>query len=102
MSAPKPQHHRGSYQRLAKRVTDAAWANPATRCIRCGLTLQAHKPHRNGRRPWWTAGHLVDGQVDGELGPEASTCNYAAGGRLAQARRTAAARKPPLQTTIQW
>lgn len=76
---PTNPHHHGSYQRRALAVRRAAYANPLTRCWRCGLTLAEHQPHRNGKRARWTAGHVIDGQVGGPLAPEASTCNYTAG-----------------------
>lgn len=70
---PKAAHHRGTHQRRAKAVTDAAYADPTTTCWRCGLTL-ADKPGDT-----WDAGHTTDGQVDGHLAPEHSSCNRSAG-----------------------
>lgn len=96
---PKPLHHSGAYQTTARRVVTAAYADPTTRCWRCGLTLAQHKPHHNGRRPWWTAGHLTDSEIDGPLAPEASTCNFAAGGKRAAELRKA---RQSLETTIEW
>lgn len=93
---PKAAHHRGSHQRRARAVTTAANNDPTTRCWRCQRTLTEHPPHRNGKPARWTAGHLVDGQVDGLLLPEASTCNYSEGGRLGNARRTS------FRTTRRW
>jgi hypothetical protein len=82
----KPSHYRGRYHVQARKLRAQAAANPNTVCWRCGRTLQEHPRHRNGRPPYWTAGHLVDGMRDGALLPEVSVCNYAAGGRLARAR----------------
>lgn len=73
------QHYRGSYQRRARQVRAAANADPTTRCRRCRRTLAEilrHHPHAI-----WTAGHVIDGQVDGDLEAECSPCNYSAGGR---------------------
>ena len=83
-------HHRGPYKRRARAVRAAAYSADAlaemgvgapTRCWRCGRTLAEHPPHRNGRRPSWTAGHTIDGDPNCLLLPEASTCNYAAGAK---------------------
>jgi hypothetical protein len=93
----KPAHRTGGYHVAARRVRDAANANPATRCWRCGRTLAQHPNHRNGKPPKWTAGHVVDGEVAGRLLPEASTCNYQAGARLGNRRmRKARSKRTPL------
>jgi hypothetical protein len=89
MSRPaKPAHYRGTYHVRSRALLTAANANPATVCWRCGRTLDQHPAHRNGKRPWWTAGHVIPGEVNGELQPEASTCNYRHGGRLRHAHPT--------------
>lgn len=75
------QHYTGTYGRRSRAVRRDANANPDTRCWRCGRTLADHPPHANGTPARWTAGHIHDGQTDGPLAPEASTCNYAAGAR---------------------
>jgi hypothetical protein len=80
-------HHSGSYARRAAAVRAFANANPDTKCWRCGKTLEQHLPHRNGRRPTWQAGHVIDGQVNGLLMPEASTCNKSAGARYGNRNR---------------
>lgn len=79
---PKPLHRRGSYQRQARTVRARAYANPDTRCWRCGKTLAEHPPGTT-----WDAGHVHDGQAGGELRPEGSWCNRSAGGRLGNRRR---------------
>lgn len=79
MARTKPPHHRGTHQVRARRITRTANANPDTRCRRCHNTLPNCKPHRNGTPAYWTAGHLVDGQVNGPLQAECSTCNFSAG-----------------------
>ena len=73
----KAAHHKGSYHVQSRHVRTLAYANPSTLCWRCGKTLPEHGP-----RARWTAGHVIDGQIGGELRPEASTCNYAAGAQL--------------------
>jgi hypothetical protein len=82
----KPSHRRGSHgQKAAKRVVDAAKANPHTLCWRCGRTLEQHPPHKSGRPAFWTAGHTVDTSSTCPLLPEASVCNFSAGGRMQRA-----------------
>jgi hypothetical protein len=81
----KAPHHRGRYHVLSRRVTAAAYANPLTPCWRCGRTLDQHPPTKTGRPPRWSAGHLVDGQVNGPLLPEVLSCNARAGGKLRHA-----------------
>lgn len=88
MPARMRPHYTGSYQRRARLVRAAAKRNPLTRCWRCTRLLQEHPPHRNGRPPFWTAGHVITGKVDGELRPEASTCNLSHGASWGNARRT--------------
>jgi hypothetical protein len=75
-------HHAGSFPKRSALVRRMAYADPSTRCWRCGRTLPEHGP-----RARWTAGHVIDGQIDGELRPEASTCNYSAGARLRHERK---------------
>lgn len=88
MPKRKAAHHRGSYQVRAKRVTDAAYADPSTVCWRCGRTLeQVRRRFRRRSSVRWTAGHVVDGQVDGELRPECSPCNYGRGAALGNRHR---------------
>lgn len=94
----KRPHHTGSYQARAAAVRAAANANPTTTCWRCGRTLAEHPPHRNGKPARWTAGHIHDGQIDGPLAPEASTCNYSAGATLGNKRRSSRR----LNTTRDW
>ena len=94
----KPAHYRGTYHVEARQVREAAYANPSTRCWRCGLTLAEHPRHKTGRPAHWTAGHLVDGQPGGPLLPEASTCNYAAGAGQGNRRR----RKPQPNVSRSW
>ncbi len=91
-----PHHRTPGYVHLSRRLTAAAAADPTTRCGRCGQTLAEHPPHRNGKPATWHAGHVHDGQIDGPLRPEASTCNIAAGNA---ARRRRAQRWTPPTTT---
>lgn len=96
MTKAKQPHHRGTHQARARKVVAAANANPATICWRCGRTLAAHPRHANGRRSFWTAGHVITGQRDGELKPEASWCNFTHGARL----RAAAMRGKPMPRRV--
>ena len=93
MRAP---HHSGTHQRRARQIVGAANARDAaaaagigepTRCWRCGHTLAEHQPHHDGQPARWTAGHVIHGQVNGELRPEASTCNYSDGATHGNRRR---------------
>ncbi len=72
MSGHRKAWHSGSYQRQAAAVRARADADPATRCWRCGRTRAEH-------RSKWQAGHVIDGQVGGELRAECTPCNASAG-----------------------
>lgn len=78
----KAAHYTGSYHVQARRIRTLAYANPDTRCGRCGRTLAKHPPTKTGKAARWQAGHVIDGQVNGALRPEADVCNAAAGARL--------------------
>lgn len=93
----KPAHYRGTYHVASARVRAAAYANPATRCRRCGHTLEEIRR----TKPWarWQAGHVNDGEIGGHLQPECSPCNAAAGARLGNRRRAAAR---AVRTSLTW
>ncbi len=97
-------HHRGPYKLRAKALRAAANSQDAlaamglaawVRCWRCDRTLAEHPPHKTGQHPRWTAGHQRDGDPRSPLLPEASTCNYAAGGARQHqlARRVSTSRR---------
>lgn len=90
MGKTKALHHKGDYHRRSAHVRAVAYANPSTRCWRCRLTLSEIRAQRPRAR--WTAGHLVDGQAGGQLLPECSPCNYAAGARKRNGPRHSSAR----------
>lgn len=103
----KPAHYRGTYHVASRRVRDAAYADPSTRCWRCGLRLHECKPHRNGKPARWTAGHLIDSDPTSPLLPECSPCNKSAGAKLGNQRMRARAalqgrREPPGHTSWRW
>ena len=77
MPGKKRQHYTGNYQRRAAAIRAAAYANAATRCRRCGLTLE--QVRRTNPKATWDAGHVIDGMVDGPLAAECSRCNRSAG-----------------------
>ena len=77
MPANNRAHYGGDYNRRAALVRAAAYANPATLCRRCGLTLE--QVRRRNPKATWDAGHVVDGLVDGPLAAECSPCNRSAG-----------------------
>lgn len=83
---PRP-HHQGTYPARAQAVRDQAYADPTTRCWRCGHTLAEAQAKHPTKRVRWTAGHTIDGDSTAPLAPEHSTCNYAAGGQLGAQRR---------------
>ena len=86
MPGHRRAHYRGGYQREAAAVRAAAYGDPATRCWRCGLTLdEARQLH--GKRITWDAGHLRAGEVGGPLAAECSRCNRSAGAREGNAAR---------------
>lgn len=80
-------HYTGSYEARARRVRDAAYADPTTRCWRCGRTLAEEQARQPDKQVVWHAGHTVDGSSAHPLAPEHSTCNLTAGGRLGVKRR---------------
>jgi len=77
-----PAHRSGDYQRRAAAVRAAAYADPTTRCWRCGKTLDQHKPGTT-----WDAGHVIDGSPLSILAAEASSCNRSAGAAMGNRRR---------------
>lgn len=98
----KPAHHQGRYRTEAPRIVAAANADPETRCWRCGLRIHECRPHRNGKPAHWTAGHLNDGEVDGDLAPECSSCNASAGAQLAARRSHEARQRNARNTSRDW
>ena len=83
MSGSRKAWHSGSYQRRAALVRQRADADPRTTCWRCGRTKAEHGTA-------WQAGHEIDGQVDGELRAECTTCNASHGARRGNAMRVQA------------
>ena len=73
MPALNPAHYRGSYHVRARRVREAANADPETRCWRCGEQAREDDP--------WQAGHLRDGDPTSPLAAEHRSCNASAGAR---------------------
>lgn len=80
-------HHRGTFPKASAWIRAQAYANPNTRCWRCFLTLPEAKA-KWGQQVKWTAGHLIAGQVDGELAAECSHCNFGDSARRLNASRT--------------
>lgn len=85
-------HYTGDYATRAARIRGRAYADPTTRCWRCGLTLDEARQQRN-RHIKWQAGHLHDGQVDGPLRAEHSDCNASAGASYGNAKREPRSRR---------
>lgn len=80
MPAKSKAHYSGSYQVRARQVRQAAYANPSTRCWRCGRTQAEH-----GRK--WQAGHANDGEIGGLLLAECEGCNTSAGAAAGNRKR---------------
>jgi hypothetical protein len=85
----KASHHRGTYHQHSRAVVFAARAHPGTRCWRCHLTFDEYAARYGQRAAAWTAGHVNDGEVGGQLLPEHHRCNSSAGatsGNLGRSR----------------
>ena len=93
----KKPWHSGDY--AARRDRLFATIRPTSKCWHCGLLLEDHEPHNDGRPAFWTAGHVIDSDVRSPLALEASTCNFKAGGRL---RHVLAARRNGNPTSRRW
>jgi hypothetical protein len=93
MAGRKKPWHSGRYQADAALVRRMAYLNPGTRCITCRRTLaEIRLVHPTVK---WTAGHLIDSEVGGQLGPECSRCNYSRGAAMGnRRRRTRVVRNP--------
>jgi len=96
----KPAHYRGRYHVDARRVRRDAYADPATRCRRCGLTLAEFRARHPGRNWRWAAGHVVDGQPGGRLVAEHGYCNSSAGAAMGNRRRARTPRQR--RTELTW
>jgi hypothetical protein len=72
--------HSGTY--ATRRRALFRTIRPESTCWRCGLLLDQHQPHKDGRLAFWTAGHVIDSDVTSPLALEASTCNFKHGGKL--------------------
>lgn len=81
MPAKNRDHYAGSYQRRAAQLRAYAYANPLTKCWRCGKTRAEH-----GKR--WQAGHIIDGDPNSTLAPECETCNTTAGATTRWAKKS--------------
>ena len=90
-----PPHRRGTYHRRAKRIREAAYANPQARCRRCGRTYAEGLALWGKRDAAWQAGHIIDGHVGSPLAAEHARCNEEAGGRRGQERRMMRAPRSP-------
>lgn len=80
-------HHRGKYPQQARQIRATAYANPNTRCAKCGLTHAEAVQQYGPQRAAWTAGHILAGQTGGQLRPEHLTCNASDGARHGNANR---------------
>lgn len=87
MPAEDRRHYTGSYQARARAVRDAAYADPATKCWRCGKTLAEAQRMWPDRRVCWHAGHTVDGNSAYPLRAEHNVCNTSAGAQVTNKKR---------------
>lgn len=78
MPARNRAHYRGTYHVRARRVRDAANADPETRCWRCGDLARPGDP--------WQAGHVRDADPSSPLKAEHQSCNTLAGNRVQNPR----------------
>lgn len=90
-------HYKGSHATTSAYLRAAYYADPTTRCARCGRTLYEHPPTKTGKAPTWEAGHVVDGQVGGPYQPEVKSCNASAGASAGNRRR-----KPRRRSRLAW
>jgi hypothetical protein len=102
----KAAHHRGTHQARARRIVTTANADPMTTCwCGCGMTLIDARRRYPRRRVHWTAGHVRNGEINGELRAELSCCNYARGARYGNKLRrlpAAARRAVALNASRKW
>lgn len=87
MPAFDRSHYDRQYKVRAKRVRDAAYADPGTRCWSCGLTLAEARAMEPLRGITWDAGHTVDGDNYSPLRAEHSSCNRSRGATAGNQRR---------------
>lgn len=78
MPGKDQRHYGGDYKVRARRVREAANADPTTRCWRpdCRLTMAELQVKYPKRRIRWTAGHTIDGDPFCLLLAECSPCNF--------------------------
>lgn len=79
--ANSPKHSDPEYRRARANIIPAAYANPATRCRRCGMTLDERQAKYPTKRITWDCGHPAP------YAPEHSDCNRSAGARIGNANR---------------
>jgi hypothetical protein len=75
----KPAHYRGSYHVRSRRARATWYANPATTCAFCGLTLAEGVAAYGERGARWDADHTRPGDPTSPLRPSHATCNRSAG-----------------------
>lgn len=83
---PNRPHHQGSYARRARQLRTAAAANPTVTCWRCGRTWADYANEHGEKAAAWQAGHVNDGEIEGELRAEHARCNAQAGNRAREPR----------------
>lgn len=81
MPAKNQRHYEGDYKVRARALRNAAYADPSTRCFRCGLTLAEYKAQHPRRKADWHADHVVPGSRLSALVPSHASCNTQEGAR---------------------
>lgn len=79
--------HDWSHQVRARPIRARAYADPSTRCWRCGLTLAEVRAANPRRKVVWHAGHTAPTRYAALLA-ECSLCNLQNAGETTQAKRS--------------
>lgn len=79
MPARVRAHYKGGYAVRARQVREAAYADPLTRCWRCGLTFGEFRSRFPGRHAAWHADHVVPGDPRSPLRAAHASCNTSEG-----------------------
>jgi len=102
MPSHQRDHYKGSYSTRSAKVREDAYADPQTRCWRCGRTLDQEQALHPLKKVTWHAGHLIDGDYLSPLLAEHSTCNTSAGAKVGNAKRMKRPRSVGLNPSERW
>ena len=79
--------HTGSYHVRSRHIRTHAYANPHTRCWRCGQTYTEYATIHGHRAARWTAGHLDHHDPHAPILPEHARCNASDGATYGNRQR---------------